>query len=113
MSDYLYIKPGQDGAGATLRVGGELDIGSAPDLQRAVDGTFDGQDGNFHLDMSDLTFMDSTGAQALLHIHNSIEARGRHVVFEAPPGRVRDVLELLGLDQVLDITPYGTSHEAE
>jgi anti-sigma B factor antagonist len=105
MPDYLYIKPGQDGADTTLRVGGELDIGSAPDLQRAIDGTFDGQDGGFHLDMSDLTFMDSTGAQSLLHIHNSIEARGRHVVFDAPPGRVRDVLELLGLDQVLDIVP--------
>jgi anti-sigma B factor antagonist len=105
MPDYLNIKPSEDRAGATLRVGGELDIGSAPDLQRAVDGTFDGQDGQFRVDMSDLTFMDSTGAQSLLHIHNSIEARGRHVVFEAPPGRVREVLELLGLDQVLDITP--------
>ena len=105
MPDYLYINPRPDGAPATLRVGGELDIGSAPDLQRAVDGTFDGQEGEFRIDMSDLTFMDSTGAQSLLHIHNSIEARGRHVVFEAPPGRVRDVLELLGLDQVLDITP--------
>jgi len=105
MPDYLYINPRPDGARATLRVGGELDIGSAPDLQRAVDGTFDGQEGEFRIDMSDLTFMDSTGAQSLLHIHNSIEARGRHVVFEAPPGRVRDVLELLGLDQVLDITP--------
>jgi anti-sigma B factor antagonist len=113
MPEYLYIKPGQDGAGTTLRVSGELDIGSAPDLQRAVDGTFDGQDGHFHLDMSDLTFMDSTGAQSLLHIHNSIQARGRHVVFEAPPGRVRDVLELLGLDQVLDITPESASDEAQ
>jgi anti-sigma B factor antagonist len=105
MPDYLHIKASSNGAGATLRVGGELDIGSAPDLERAVAGEFDGQAGDFHLDMSDLTFMDSTGAQSLLHIHNSIEARGRHVVFEAPPGRVRDVLELLGLDQVLDITP--------
>jgi anti-sigma B factor antagonist len=105
MADYLNVKPAPNSAGSTLRIGGELDIGSAPDLQRAVDGTFDGQDGDFHLDMSDLTFMDSTGAQSLLHIHNSIEARGRHVVFEAPPGRVREVLELLGLDQVLDITP--------
>jgi anti-sigma B factor antagonist len=113
LPDYLYIKPGQDDAGTTLRVGGELDIGSAPDLQRAVDGTFDGQDGEFRVDMSDLSFMDSTGAQSLLHIHNSIQARGRHVVFEAPPGRVRDVLELLGLDQVLDITPSSASHEAQ
>lgn len=105
MPDYLHIIPDHNSAGATLRVGGELDIGSAPDLERAVAGQFDGQDGDFHIDMSDLTFMDSTGAQSLLHIHNSIEARGRHVVFEAPPGAVRDVLELLGLDQVLDITP--------
>jgi anti-sigma B factor antagonist len=105
MPDYLRIEPEPNADGETLRVGGELDIGSAPDLQRAVDGTFDGHDGHFHLDMSDLTFMDSTGAQALLHIHNSIQARGRHVVFEAPPGRVLEVLELLGLDQVLDITP--------
>lgn len=105
MADYLYIQPSSNGAGSTLQIGGELDVGSAQDLERAVDGQFDGREVDFHLDMSDLTFMDSTGAQSLLHIHNAIEARGRHVVFGVPPGRVRDVLELLGLDQVLDITP--------
>jgi anti-anti-sigma factor len=105
MADYLYIQPGSDRAGSTLRIGGELDVGSAKDLERAADGQFNGQDVDFHLDMRKLTFMDSTGAQSLLHIHNAIEARGRHVVFGVPAGPVRDVLELLGLDQVLDITP--------
>jgi len=113
MPDYLHVKPDPNDGRTTLRVGGELDIGSASELQRAVDGTFDGQDGEFHLDMSDLTFMDSTGAQALLHIHNAIEARGRHVVFEAPTGSVRGVLELLGLDQVLDIKPENSSLETQ
>jgi anti-sigma B factor antagonist len=105
MQDYLQIMPEHNGAGPTLHVSGELDIASAPFLQTVVDDVSDGVDEDVCLDMARLTFMDSTGAHALLHIHNAIGARGRRVVFKVPGGRVPDVLEILGLDQVLDITP--------
>ena len=64
----LRFRLGQDGAAQTLYVSGELDIASAPALEQTVAGTMDGQGGEFCLDVSALTFMDSTGARALLHM---------------------------------------------
>ena len=55
--------------------------------------------------MSGVTFMDSTGAQALLHIKDGFETHGRRVVVVAPEGQVRGVLELLGLDKALKLEP--------
>jgi ABC-type transporter Mla MlaB component len=56
----LRFRLGQDGAAQTLHVSGELDIASAPALEPTVAGIMDGQDGEFCLDVSALTFMDST-----------------------------------------------------
>jgi anti-anti-sigma factor len=82
-----------------------LDLARAPDLERAVAGAIDGHRGHFHLDISNLAFSDVTGGQALLYIHNAVEAHGGRAVFERPQEEVLSVLRLLGLEQVLDIRP--------
>jgi anti-sigma B factor antagonist len=100
--DLLRCKLGYDGA-ETLFVMGELDISSAPALEHAVSEALDGQGGDFRLDLSQLTFMDSTGANALLHVHKRVDGLGRRLVVVSPTHEVRMVLEILGLDQVIDI----------
>jgi anti-anti-sigma factor len=65
----------------------------------------DGQGDDFRLDVSAMTFMDSTGAQALLHVHNRVESLGRRLVIVSPTRPVRRVLELMGLDQVITVQP--------
>jgi anti-sigma B factor antagonist len=89
----------------TLHVSGELDVATAPELERAVVSALDGQGGEFHLDLSALTFTDSSGANVLLHLHNRLESLGRHVVLLSPTRPVSAVFKVLGLDQVLDIRP--------
>ena len=91
------------GAVETLYVSGELDIATAPVLERAFDGALDGRGGEFRLDVGGLTFMDSSGAKSLMHLHNRVESVGRHFVVQFPTPAVYRVLDLLGLDQVLDI----------
>lgn len=105
MRDELHVTRERNGAGDKLRVSGDLDIASAPDLERAVARVVDGQGGHFHLDISDLAFTDLSGGQALLHVHNAIEARGGRAVFERPQQEVLNVLRLFGLEHVLDIRP--------
>jgi len=105
MPDELHVTRERNGAGEKLRISGALDIASAPDLARAVARVVDGQGGHFHLDISDLAFIDLTGGRALLHVHNAIEARGGRAVFDRPQEKVLNVLRLLGLEQVLDIRP--------
>jgi anti-sigma B factor antagonist len=105
MRDEIRVTRGQSHAGEKLNVSGELDIGRAPALEREIAHAVDGNGRRLRLDISGLTFVDTTGPRAILHVHNAIEARGGRVVFEKPQREVRAVLRLLGLDQALDITP--------
>jgi anti-anti-sigma factor len=97
------------GAIETLYVSGLLDIDSGPQLEAALGPALDGRGGEFHVDLSGLTLMDSAGASELLTLRNRVESLGRHLVLVSPGPRVREVLGILGLDQVLDVrsTPSG------
>jgi anti-anti-sigma factor len=53
--------------------------------------------------VSQLAFMDSTGAQALLHVHKRLERFGRRLVVVSPTHEVRMVFDILGLDQIIDV----------
>jgi anti-sigma B factor antagonist len=101
--DLLRCKLDDDGTAETLFVMGELDISSAPALEHAVSEALDGQGEEFRLDLSQLTFMDSTGAQTLFQLHKRVDGLGRRLVVVAPTDAVRMVLEILGLDQVINI----------
>jgi anti-sigma B factor antagonist len=101
--DLLQFRLSKNGTGETLFVAGELDISSAPAFERAVSQALDGQGQEIRLDMSELTFMDSTGAKALVGVHKHVERLGRRLVVVSPTPEVRMVLEILGLDQMIDV----------
>lgn len=105
MRDQLHFTHGRNGAGEKLVVAGELDVGGAGALEREITSQVDGHGGQFRLDINGLAFADVSGPQALLHVHDAIEACGARVVFERPREEVLGVLRLLGLDQVPDIRP--------
>ena len=108
----LRCRLGRDGAAETLYVSGELDLATAPALERTVARTLDGQGGKFFLDVSALTFVDSTGARALLHVHNKFESVGRRLVILSPTRPVWRVLRIMGLDQVMDVRPASDGNRA-
>lgn len=93
----------RDGPSATLVVTGELDVASGPALEHEVARVLDGQGGDFRLDLSALTFMDSTGARSLVRVHRRLESIGRRLVVVSLTPPVRRVIELLGLDELLDV----------
>ena len=87
----------------TLCVTGELDVATASVLEGAVDGALDGQGGDLRLDLGDLDFMDSSGARAIMHAHDKAASLGSRLVILSPTPVVRRVLELMGVDHVVDI----------
>jgi anti-anti-sigma factor len=101
--DLLRFKLSKNGAAETLLVAGELDISSATAFEQAVGRALDRQGQEFRLDMSELTFMDSSGAKALIHAQRHLERLGRRLVIVSPTHAVRMVLDSLGLDQVFDV----------
>jgi anti-anti-sigma factor len=96
------------GAVETLYVSGELDIATKRVFERAVRRALDGQGGEFFIDLSGLTFMDSSGANALLAMYQRIKSIGRRLVVISPSPQVHRVLETLGLEQVLEIRSKPT-----
>jgi anti-anti-sigma factor len=101
--DLLRFSFGQNETTETLSVSGELDVSGVAAFECAVAAALDGQGGEFHLDLSGLTFMDSTGAQALLRVHKRIDGIGRSLVIMHPTRAVRLVIELLGIDEIIRV----------
>src|SRR5690349_10709067 len=94
--------------GIALR--GELDLTGAPRIEEHVQSALLNGGGAFVLDLSELTFMDSTGVNALLRTRSLLGREGRDLVVVCPPGPVRRVLEIIGVVDML--APFATREEA-
>jgi anti-anti-sigma factor len=79
-----------------LRLAGELDLFTSSKLALAL-ADVDGMD-PIHIDLSELTFIDSAGIGAILTFAGSCGDSGR-VVLINPSEPVRRALEIAGLDQ--------------
>jgi anti-anti-sigma factor len=95
-------------SGVTVR--GELDMSTAPLLAEALDGAIRDSAGRFVLDLSDVAFLDSSGVNVLLRARALLGRADREIVVVCPPGQVRRVLELVGVDDLFAL--YGTREEA-
>jgi anti-anti-sigma factor len=92
------------GGRLVVTVRGELDLATAPQLEEAlVPPLRDG--GAAVLDLRGLEFMDSTGVRVIVAAHAAAKESGGSlsVVRTDPEGPVGRVLEISGLDAVLDL----------
>lgn len=81
-----------------VSVSGEIDLLSAPQLTVALDPILKTTDRPIVIDLTEITFMDSTGIHALVDASN--QAR-RHFAVICGPGTVRRTIDLLGLTEPL------------
>jgi anti-sigma B factor antagonist len=85
------------GADSTvLGLTGELDIASAPALEQAVEDFGSSIPKRLVIDLTEVTFMDSTGLRALLLARQRTEAADQELVLRPGPRQVQRVLELSG-----------------
>ena len=95
----------QDGGGACLRLAGELDLSSAPELNAAIDRLTAEGERHLLLDLSELTFCDSAGIAAFVRGDNRAAADGGWLRVTGATGRVARVLQVTGLAEVLSHEP--------
>ncbi|MGW4273643.1 STAS domain-containing protein [Streptomyces seoulensis] len=98
-----------DGRTAVLAVTGEMDHDTTPLFLERCLVAADGHT-TVILDMTGVAFCDSSGINALLHLHRSLSDEGGLLCLAAVPERVRRVLFLTGIDTVL--TLYSSVTEA-
>ncbi|MGQ5265028.1 STAS domain-containing protein [Micromonospora sp. ZYX-F-536] len=96
---------GRDGDGVCLRLAGELDLSTAPELAAAIDRLSDAGERRVLLDLTDLTFCDSTGMAVFVRGDNRASADGGWLRITGATGRVERVLRVTGLADVLRYQP--------
>jgi anti-sigma B factor antagonist len=91
----------RDGDGAPhLRVGGEVDLATAPQLEAALGDLVTATEGDLRIDCAELAFIDSSGVSVLVATEQRLAAAGRRLVLRAPSEQFRQVLAVTALDEV-------------
>jgi anti-anti-sigma factor len=92
-----------DGTAITVEVAGEIDSASAPVLRSCVLQCLSAGCTDLTLDMTQLTFIDSSGLQVLVRAINLLRDQGGHLTLRNPPVIAERILAITGLTPYLDI----------
>ena len=92
------------GRTAIVRLAGELDLATAPELTDVLHGLEPGCK-RIILDLTGLDFIDSTGLRLAVMEHDRASADGFEFVITGATGAVLKVLRLTGLDVSLPLAP--------
>ena len=96
-------KQRNEDAATVLYFRGELDLAAAPAAVEALGAAI--REGDVVLDAAGLTFLDSSGISAIVQAYRAAHegiGQGRSVVVRNPSPRVRRVLEITGLDSLIE-----------
>ena len=91
----------RDEGGQVLRLVGELDLASVAELREALAAVR--SDGALTLDLSELTYIDSSGLHAIIECANSVNGQGGVRIRHANPSIVR-VFEIVDFDEHPSVT---------
>ena len=87
-----------DTSTVTMTVTGELDLASAPQLREACAGVLQREPTAVRVDLSGLTFLDSSGISVLVQLQQDLEQRDATLVLHRVGERTARVLEIAGLE---------------
>jgi anti-sigma B factor antagonist len=99
-SDRLTVELTTDAQSAAVRLAGELDLETAVDFDRHL-AAIDGQITRLLIDLSGVTFMDSTGLGSIVRAHQSAQANGCTFVVRRGSNQVQRLFALTGVDERL------------
>ena len=80
---------------------GEVDIETAPRLTAALDEAIRESRGPFIVDLCEVEFLDSSGVSVLVRARAVLGQKERELAVICPPGPVRRIFEVAGIDDLL------------
>lgn len=90
--------------GATVRISGDLDCYTAPQLRCVLLALVDDGARHLTLDLGDTQFVDSTGLSVLVGGLRRVREHGGSMVVRSPTDATRKLFEITGLKSVFDIS---------
>jgi stage II sporulation protein AA (anti-sigma F factor antagonist) len=103
VSTELSIQRRDDDRGVVLTLFGELDVVSAPKLERMLSEVLGQPHARVMLDLNGLRFVDSAGVSVLIKAKQRAESNGRTLVLRRPTEQLERVFSLVGLADWLEI----------
>jgi anti-anti-sigma factor len=86
-----------------VRLKGELDLATAPELQRELLGILEQPCSSLTLDLGELTFLDSSGLGALYRARQAADAGSVTLTLESVPRHVLRVLDVTAMAPLFDL----------
>jgi anti-sigma B factor antagonist len=95
---------------AVVALAGEIDLFTAPHFDEALVGVIDAGARRVVVDLSEVTFIDSTAVGVVIGGVRRLRAVGGAIDIVCPSENIRRILELVGLDRV--VTIHASRQEA-
>ena len=102
MDDHFTLRESQSDGVVQLRLGGELDLAAKPAVNDLVSRRLaDAAITRLVIDLTDVTFIDSSGIGTLIGCRNLADRAGKTLQVIGAHGRVARVLDLTGVGELL------------
>ena len=98
--------------GAVVAIAGELDIATVAQVREAFASEALEHADAVVVDLTEVSFMDSSGLSALLTFDSDLGARRRRLAIACPEGAARLVLDVAGVAERLPLYPTRDAAEA-
>jgi len=79
-----------------VRLSGDVDVAGARELQDSLEGLVSDGHHRLLIDLSDVSFIDSTGLGVLLHISKQLKRKRGRLAVCCPTESIRGLFELIG-----------------
>jgi anti-sigma B factor antagonist len=109
---YLTIEVMRAREAQTIILSGEADLLGAPNIEAALKDASAGQPDLVIIDLQNLTFIDSSGLQALITGHELCCARGHELRIVPGPENVQRLFELTGMNEALPFTDAADANSS-
>jgi stage II sporulation protein AA (anti-sigma F factor antagonist) len=97
----LTVRSDREGEIHTIRLAGEVDLATADPVQRELERAEQSDAASIVLDLSQVTFMDSTGVRLLVTAHARSRADANRLTMLRGGPQVQRVIQLSGVDKLL------------
>lgn len=86
-----------------LEVSGEVDLATVAELEKGIKAVLEERSSSLVIDLSETSFMDSTGLRVLITADRQFKEADRRVAIVVKPGPISRLIDVSGMSDVLHV----------